>query len=398
MHSKGIPMKVNTARRLLALFAVFIGVVVCARGQNGPPRNFVVLNDWVASGDNIGSVFALQSLTNPILTMTEKLHTGGMPGGGTNYMQEVIVLQHGGNVCIYVGDSLTADVAAFIYPGFSRVGRYQLPKIRYSGGSLGLAARGNFLFASYANKNNRDYIATWNIENGCSLSVAKTQSVPGVVTGMAISPDGKTLVVGYASPLPSIDSFSVGSDGTLTEHGPSVGPFAVPLGLDITADSKYALLGEDNGSPTNFLQVGIYAINSDGSLGSYNTFNNLGTLAINANFLWLSPDERFLYVSGDGGPIAAVTTLNFDESVPQVTLTGCSVQLGRYGSGLATAWPTGSGELLYQGLFDTKKMASVALYQINSSTGCLTEVHGSPFSSGREGAAASVAAWPPRPF
>jgi hypothetical protein len=386
------------AGELLALIIVLIGISLCAKGQNGPPGNFVVLNDWVAAGDNIGSVFALQSLTNPTLSITENLHTSGMPGGGPNYMQEVIVLQHGGNVCIYIADPLTADVAVFIYPGFSKVGRYQLPKIRYSGGSLGLAARGNFLFASYANKNNRDYIATWNIENGCSLSVAKTQSVPGVVTGMAISPDGKTLVVGYSSPLPSIDSFSVGSDGTLTEHGPTVGPFAVPLGVDITADSKYALLGEDNGSPTNFLQVGIYAINADGSLGRYNTFNNLGALAVNANFLWLSPDERFLYVSGDGGPMTAVTTLNFDESVPQVTPTGCSVQLGRYGSGLATGLPTGSGELLYQGLFDAEKKASVALYQINSSTGCLTQVPGSPFSSGREGAAASVAAWPPRSF
>jgi 6-phosphogluconolactonase (cycloisomerase 2 family) len=385
----------TTAGRLLALIALFIGIAVCAKGQNGTPGHLVVLNDSVAFGHNIGSVFTLNSLVNPALTLTEQLHTGGTPGA-SGPMQEVVVLQHGGNICIYLADPASADIAAFLYPSFAKVGRFRIPNITYSGGSLGLAARGNFLFASYSD-NDVDYIGAWNIENGCGLSLAKLNPVPNLVEGMAISPDGKTLVVGYISHLPGVDSFSVASDGTLTEHGPWVGPFTFPLGVDITADSKYALIGEFDDGPENQVQVGIYAINTDGSLGAYSTFYNLGP-AVNADYLWLSPDERFLYVSGDGGPIAAVTTLNFDESVPQLTPTGCFVQAERSDSGLATALPTGSGSLLYQGLFDAEEKASVALYQINSSTGCLTQVPGSPFSTGREGAAVSVAAWPPRPF
>jgi WD40 repeat protein len=83
---------------------------------------------------------------------------------------------------------------------------------------LGLAVRGNFLFASYLNKNGRMYIATWNVENGCALSLAKSNPVPGFIEGMAVSPDGKTVVVGYDSPESSIDFFSVESDGTLAVY------------------------------------------------------------------------------------------------------------------------------------------------------------------------------------
>jgi hypothetical protein len=313
-------------------------------------------------------------------------------------MPEAVTLQHGSSVCIYISDPATADIAAFLYPSITRVGSYQLPKIRYSGGSLGLAARGSFLFATYLDKDNGNYIATWKIGNGCALSLAKSNPVYGFIEGMAVSPDGKTVVVGYVSPLASIDSFSVGSDGTLTEHGPLAGPFVLPLGVDITADGRYALLGEVPFGAANFLQIGIYTISSDGSLVSFNTFSNLGTLAINANFLSLSPDERFLYVSGYGGPLTAVTTLNFDESVPQVTTIGCYVQSKRSYGGLATAASTGSGELLYQGVVGAGNMASVAVYRVNASTGCPTEVPGSPFSSGEKGYGASLAAWPPRPF
>jgi hypothetical protein len=213
---------------------------------------------------------------------------------------------------------------------------------------------------------------------------------------MAASPDGKSLIAGYDSPFPSVDSFSVASDGTLTEHGANGGPFDFPDGVDITADSKYALFGEtnSNGFTHPQVQIGIYAINPDGSLGRYNTFENLGP-NINAYHVWLSPDEKFLYVSGDGKR-GGVTTLNFDKSVPQVTPTGCSLRVGRSAGGMATAMPTSSGVLLYLGDFDG--LASVALNEINATTGCLTEVPGSPFSSGYEGAARSVAAWPPRPF
>jgi 6-phosphogluconolactonase (cycloisomerase 2 family) len=214
---------------------------------------------------------------------------------------------------------------------------------------------------------------------------------------MAISPDGHTLAVGYDFPLGSVDSFSVGSDGTLTEHGPWIGPFNIPSGVDITADSKYAIFAEAAyalGDPT---QVGIYTINPDGSLGDSYTFGDDGSLGpgSTAGYVWLSPDEKFLYVSGTAAP-SRVTTLNFDESAHSLTYSGCSKKLKTSANGMATAMPVGSGGFLYVG--QRANGANVALLQIDPSTGCLTEVPGSPFPSGKQGFAESVAAWPPRPF
>jgi hypothetical protein len=167
--------------------------------------------------------------------------------------------------------------------------------------------------------------------------------------------------------------------------------------VDITSDNKYAIFAEtaeNLGDPT---QVGVYTINSDGSLGDGYTFGGDGSLGpgSNAGYVWLSPDEKFLYVSGDGPP-SSVTTLNFDESAHSLTYSGCSKRLETSANGMATAMPFGSGGFLYVGVYT--EFADVALFEIDPSTGCLTGVPGSPFSTGKSGYAESVAAWPPRPF
>jgi hypothetical protein len=387
----------NATGRLLALIIILIGIGLCARAQNGPPSQFVVLNDSAAKYQqgkpNHGAVFTFDQLSNPSLTLSATLATHGKPGTPVEGVQEVAMVQQGNGACIYLSDAGTADVAAFVYPAFNQVGRYRMPNSMTSPLGLGLAARGSYLFASY-NKQALNYIATWKISAGCGLTFVAKLEVANNVNGMAISPDGHTLAVGYDFSFPSVDSFSVGSDGTLTEHGPYGGPFNFPDGVDITADNKYAIFAETTdqlGDPT---QVGIYTINSDGSFGEFYTFGGDGSLGpgSTAGYVWLSPNEMFLYVSG----ASTVTTLNFDESAHSLTYSGCSERLKTSANGMATAMPVGSGGFLYVG--QRANGANVALLQINSSTGCLTEVPGSPFPSGKQGFAESVAAWPPRPF
>jgi hypothetical protein len=392
-------MRIGTGK-LLALIIVLICIGLCAKGQNGPPAQFVVLNDSAAKYQqgkpNHGAVFTFDQLSNPSLTLSETLATHGKPGTPVEGVQEVAMVQQGNGACIYLSDAGTADVAAFVYPTFSQVGRYRMPNSMTSPLGLGLAARGSYLFASY-NKQALNYIATWEISAGCGLTFVTKLEVANNVTGMAISPDGHTLAVGYDFSFPSVDSFSVGSDGTLTEHGPYGGPFDSPDGVDITADSKYAIFAETAegmGDPT---QVGIYTINSDGSFGEFYTFGGDGSLGpgSNAGYVWLSPNEKFLYVSGSATP-STVTTLDFDESAHSLTYSGCSKKLKTSANGMATALPVGSGGFLYVGEYT--KFADVALFQVDSSTGCLTEAPGSPFSTSKRGYAESVAAWPPRPF
>jgi 6-phosphogluconolactonase (cycloisomerase 2 family) len=390
----------TTAGRLLVLLAAVAGIGLCAKGQAGSPTQFVVLNDSPFRGrhevPNDGTVFTFDS-TSPGLKLLETLITQGKAGAPVQGLDEVAMVQQGTGACVYLTDAGSADVAAFVYPTFNQVGRNTMPNSKRTPLGLGLAARGNYLFTSYNGYNQAsNYIATWKISAGCGLTFVTTLEIANNVTGMGISPDGRVLAVGYDFPLGSVDSFSVGSDGTLTEHGPWIGPFNSSDGVDITADSKFAIFAETAyglGDPT---QVGIYSINPDGSLGEYYTFGGDGSLGpgSTAQYVWLSPDEKFLYVSNNSGH---VTTLNFNEAAHTLTYSGCSKRLKTTANGMATALPVGSGGFLYVAR-PRNGAADVALLQIDSITGCLTEVPGSPFSSGHEGVAESVAAWPPRPF
>ena len=118
------------------------------------------------------------------------------------------------SACIYVSDPSTADVAAWVYPTFARVGRYKIPAVKDSGFGMGVAGRGGFLFSSYSTTEDQFLIATWDIGSGCALTLVTTFDIPGNVNGMAISPNGQTLIATYGYPFPSVDSFSVATDGT----------------------------------------------------------------------------------------------------------------------------------------------------------------------------------------
>jgi hypothetical protein len=394
-------MKMN-AGSLLVLIVLLAGVGVGAQSSNVTSKHLVVLNDSVWGNrrygiPNAGSVFKLGPSGDRALSLTRTFTTDGQ-GGAPGALQEISLIQQGAGGCLYLSDAGTADIAAFIYPGFDEVGRYKIPGITNSRIGLAIAARENYLFAGYTKPSQAIfYIATWKINSGCGLTFVTTLAIANHVSTIAISPDGHTLAVGYDYPFPSVDSFSVGSDGTLTEHGPYAGPFVSPTAVDITADSKYALFSEYNDEENNpHVQIGIYTINSDGSLGAWNTFENLVS-GFNAGNIWLSPNEKFLFVAGDGG--TPIITLDFDESVPQVGYSGCSTNVGSGSpNGMATAFSSGSGGFLYVGYATKKGRAEVGLFRIDSSTGCLTEVPGSPFSTGKKGYAESVVAWPPRPF
>jgi 6-phosphogluconolactonase (cycloisomerase 2 family) len=380
-------------RMLAGCFVVFIGIALCVKSPDASSVHFVVANDGAVA--NAASVLDLSSLSNPTLTLDQTLPTGGNGETITLGLQETALAQQGAETCIYLTDASTADVAAFIYPSFDRVGRYKITGVKESEFSMGIAARGSFLFTAYTTNENIQFIATWNIGSGCILTLASTFVVPGSTQGMAVSPDGKTLIATYVSPLPSVDSFTIGSDGTLAEHGPYGGPFDTPTGVDITADSKYAIVGEIGGQPDDPTQVGIYEINADGSLGTYITYGGDGSLGPSSHtgYVWLSPNEKFLFVSG-GGPDLPITTLNFNEDLQQVSYAGCAASTTGNATGLATAMPTGAGGALYVAEYGNNAghKAKVALFSIDSSTGCLTQSAGSPYTTREEGSDFSVAA------
>ncbi len=95
-----------------------------------------------------------------------------------------------------------------------------------------------------------------------------------------------------------VDSFSVGSGGALTEHGPYGVDAELVSEMDITADSKYAVFSAaDFCTPYCDTYVIVEAINADGSLGEEYAFGGDGSLgdASGGAGIRLSPNEKFLF-------------------------------------------------------------------------------------------------------
>jgi 6-phosphogluconolactonase (cycloisomerase 2 family) len=381
------------------------GVALWVTSPGASSQNFVVTNDNLIQGNNAGTVWKLSAGATPSLSAISKLSTGATnEGTGGLGMNETAIARHGSDVCVFISDNESGDIASFLAPSYKEVGRFILPGIVNSNPGLGLAARNDFLFANYYDTSDGAvYIAVWRIKSGCVLDLAGKYEPGGNVWGMAISPDGKTLVVSYEGPQGTVDSFSVGSDGSLTEHGPYDYYYLYldATGVDITADGKYAVIAEIGyGEPPDdkaYTKVGIYPINSDGSLGEDIDFGGNGYLGLGVYSAWvrLSPDERFLYVSTNG--TFSLTTLTFDESTPSVGFS-CIVKMPTAPKGITTVLPSGAGGYLAVTASGPPVGGTVGLFTINPSTGCLTQAPTSPYDLGSNSIVSSVVPWPPRPF
>jgi 6-phosphogluconolactonase (cycloisomerase 2 family) len=386
-------------RFLKALALIAAGLALWASSPGASSEHFVVSNDNLIQGNNTGTVWTLENFGPLKLAPTASLMTGGTNiGTGGAGMNETAIVRHGPDVCIFISDNESGDIASFLYPGYAEVGRFKLPGIVNSNPGLGLAARNDFLFANYYdNSDGAVRIAVWKIKSGCALDLASTTQPGGNVWGMAISPDAKTLVVSYEGPQGTVDSFSVGSDGSLTEHGPYdyYSLYLDAAGVDITADGKYALIAEQGYGTPEYTEVGIYPINPDGSLGEDHDFQGLGR-GTAASWVRLSPNEKFLFVSGASSKFA-VTTLAFDESSLSLSYS-CITKITTAPKGITTVMPSGSGGYLTVTEGGSPPGGTVGLFTIESGRGCLTQVPGSPYGLGSNSIVSSVAPWPPRPF
>jgi len=398
----------NFWKALLALAVIAAGVAFWAPGPGASSDHFVVVNDNNLNqmkGQTTATVLDFVNGANPSLQVAKTLLTRAKNEDSTGGLNQVAMSRQGPNVCIFVGDNINSAIASFQYPSYVKAGDYHFPGVTQTA-NLAVAARGDYVYGSFGNdEEESNVLGVWKIGSGCALSLANQASIPDSLNSMAVSPDGKTLVVVYFTLTGELDSFSIGANGSLTEHGPYQGGFALPGGVDITADSRFAVIGQ-TGDPA-YTQIGIWSITSDGGLGTDYIYGGNGELGygLSAGWVWLSPNEKFLFVTDVSGRVNQVTTLNFNEGslghpqgIPTVTYTGCFVksQAALLG-GLATALPSGSGGYLYVDAYDNPH-GRVALYSINPENGCLKAVPGSPFATGQNGGVTSLAGWPPRPF
>ncbi len=397
-------------KMLLAFELIAIAVALCAPAPDASSEHYVVTNDNNLKAINSGTILKAGGTSlNPTLKVMATLATNEQVDGYSVASPMVRMVRHGSDLCVFLSNAqrTSNSITSFLYPGLTLVSNYTDAAAQDSGWGTSLASNGNYLFAGYDDDNNlTGAIGVWQIGDGCTMTLVNTFDVPYLIQGMAATPNGNTIVVSYFSDS-SVDSFSIGSDGALTEHGIYGLYNAVLAGyVDITADSKYALFDAlGYGSPPNgnaYTQVNAFPINSDGSLGTQSMFGgdeSLG-LAPAAGWFWLSPNGKFLYsVSQD-----YVNTLNITETPTlDITYSGCATTLrsttgsGFYSGAIATALPTGTGGALYIPEWGNPD-DDVAMLTINSTTGCTTEIKQSPFPTGQNGDFFSLAAWPARPF
>jgi hypothetical protein len=319
--------------------------------------------------------------------------TGGKGiGSGFAGLNRIVLGASGTTVCGFVSDAGSDDIAVFkvVNKVITKVGNFKDPHGSGKAQGIGLAVTSNFVFAAYSSTKN---IGIWQVLAGCKLKLSGTYKVPHTIAGMRAAPNFKTLVVGYGS-TSKVDSFSIAANGKLTEHGPYPAT-GVASGVDISADSAYAIFGDTTKSTT---QVEIYPINSDGSLGKDNKFGGDGSLGsgVGSSNVWLSADEKFLFVSNNTSK--QITSLTFIEnplSLSYISITS----LNNPGNEITSA--AGMNTILTGYLVvaeDGSPDSSVGLLQINSD-GSTTEISGSPFKTSAGGSGLqSVMVGPPRPF
>lgn len=387
--SKGTCMK-KILPLALAAFAVLIFLPNFAFAQKG---YYVVTNNDPSGVANSATILQVK---NKALTIVDTLQTGAKGNGGGDFaLPRVILAKTGTTQCLLAADAGSSDIASFVLPGLKKAGNFTDPQGSSVGfgSSMGLATRGSLVFAAYGTTAN---IGVFQIGAGCNLSLLGTYNAATSVAGLRVTPDGKTLVVGYGFGVNQVDSFSISAKGVLTEHGPYAAQNG-PAGVDITSDSKYAVFGDATGGTT---QIEVYPINSDGTLGTETSFGGNGNLGTgqDSSSVWISPNGKFVYVANNLSK--QVTSLGFSEAPLNLSYVGITTlqnggQIISIG-GLMTASPVGNGGGLYVAEFSSPN-GLVGLLQINAD-GTTTEAPASPFNNGQSSALLSLAAYPPRSF
>ena len=199
---------------------------------------------------------------------------------------------------------------------------------------------------------------------------AQTPSVLGTSpTGIALDSAKRFLYVGNTDPnANSVSIFTVAGDGTLTQTGEATVIGVSPRSLAIDATGKYLLI------TTNFAPNQLLVFSLDAGSGA---MTQLGTFAANTSpgDLKISPTSNFVYISNSD--VGLITAYSIDSATGNLTpIPGSPFPAGLGVSGLAI--DPGSNFL-----FAANHSANtVSVFNINSNTGALAPIPGSPYGLG----------------
>ena len=322
--------------------------------------------------------------------------------------------------CLFVSDPLTTssfpngDIAAFrINPGtgaLTLVGNFVDPTDTSGANNLGISLAIDrrvgfpYLFAAFSGEFE---IAYFKVNPAtCKLTWVSSTTAVGIsgaspVQGLAVSRTGPHVVVASYGDG-SIQSFKVtGSTLTPTPIVTSTGytnQAALPEGVDITQNGKFAVFGDNQPSGT---EVEVAKILTSGALSATVDYGgpanasgvNLGP-GVNSQNVWISPGlvsgKNYLYITNDYSNQVTTAKLSTAGIVSALSATACTGTFTNpttlnpgswnFPAGLHTVTTTGSGAALVVAEFGSP--SSVALLRIQNPSGCTKEITTSPYSDG----------------
>lgn len=398
--------KISKTFVAVAVLALLIAV---SSGSASAATHYYVVANNNTSPTNSVSVFQVSGTS---LVSVTTVPTGGMGSGGGYFAAVTQSIVHDGtSTCVFAGDAGSADISAMkvisTSPFLSVVGNYFSPDgDGASNLGLGITISGGYLYANYTgNGTASPAIGVWKVGAGCTLSFVTHLVTSGLnggtIDGMAVTPNGKYLVVGYGDG--SVGSYSIGGGNISliaqeTAAGFSVGGGAYPGSVAISSNGNWAIFGDFSGSNTT--QLDVAKIGSNGVLAATTAYGGTGTLGsgLDSNGIQLSPDNKFIYVVDSYS--GQETTVSFNATTGVVTYpNSCLTSLSGYNTNWffasqpAVVVNSGSGAGLYVSEAFLNGNSYIGLLKINSTTGCTTEVPNSPFLDANGGTLESITAY-----
>jgi hypothetical protein len=400
-----------------ALFTLAIATLAISTVSYGQAKQYAITNDDI-NGTNMVGVFSSTS-GGPITEVDTS--TGGSGIGGGYFANNRIAIQNNGK-CLFASNASSETIAAFkVGAGLSLTPATGSPFATGGSGAfygVGLAVtpQNNALFATL---DSQFEIAEFTIGAGCTLTAVGTVPEGDYVGPMAVTQDGKVLVV--SGPNNSyLDAWTIGAGAQLTKLGSTVSLNGVvsscsvgcyPTGLD----TSKVIGGNTNVVAGNATLSGPYYItttlneSSGLSQANANTFLVGNTTLANVESPWYSSAAHddlgtgwiYLCAAGFGTGYPAGFAVNHVAS-GAISSTATSSLVNSAAFYASSCQSTGhqsnpKNEYVWQSGVNSSLQNTMYYYLINGATGAVSLVQSKSNTAAQGNTyVLTLAAWPGR--
>ena len=400
----------------LTLVAVALPVSLWAQGNFeytndnvwGAQGNFVYTNDSTFPfGGNTVSGFSVASTGELTLLPGSPFSTGGTGGDGGYVASNTITISadrkflfasngKSNDISVFTVDSTTGDLTLVPGSPFATGGTANCPppwEQINCGISLAPTLDGKFLIAANGGSENLT-VFTIGTTGALTPIAGSPFAAADSPDGIKVSPDNKFLAV--AEPDSNqIQIFSIASNGALTSVETTPGVSGGGLsGVDINCFPRW-IYGSEYSETTTIVNGGM--LSKSGHITPLEGTPYEPGVGVGSDVVLIGADlgRKVVFVSNQGGHTPdtytiTVFTAEWDGALHLVPGSPFAMHAAVAPGGMASS---SNGKLLYVANLN----GAVSVFSVGRG-GALTEVEGSPFSTGQYGGLESLVAFPPRTF